>query len=95
MQIFLGEANYLVGNMILSIVTNVMIVNHLSVVEFEFADLYEGEIVASSIKTLLDDGSDSLIFNCYHLHLLTRLGQFSYSMKGIIGPIANMFNVYL
>ena len=61
--------------MILSIVTNVMIVNHLSVVEFEFADLYEGKIVASSIKTLLDDGSDSLIFNCYHLHLLTRLGQ--------------------
>jgi hypothetical protein len=59
MQIFLGEANYLVGNMILSIVTNVMIVNHLSVVEFEFADLYEGEIVASSIKTLLDGGSDS------------------------------------
>ena len=54
MQIFLGEANYLVGNMILSIVTNVMIVNHLSVVEFEFADLYEGEIVASSFKTLLD-----------------------------------------
>jgi len=48
MQIFLGEANYLVGNMILSIVTNVMIVNHLSVVEFEFADLYEGKIVASS-----------------------------------------------
>ena len=61
MQIFLGEANYLVGNMILSIVTNVMIVNHLSVVEFEFADLYEGEIVASSIKTLLDGSSDSLI----------------------------------
>ena len=51
MQIFLGEANYLVGIMILSIVTN-----HLSVVEFEFADLYEYEIVASSIKTLLDGG---------------------------------------
>ena len=45
--------------MILSIVTNVMIVNHLSVVEFEFADLYEGEIVASSIND--DGGSDSLI----------------------------------
>ena len=47
--------------MILSIVTNVMIVNHLPVVEFDFADLYEGEFVASSIKTLLDDRSDSLI----------------------------------
>jgi hypothetical protein len=52
MQIFLGEPNYLAGNMILSIVTNVMIVNHLPVVEFDFADLYEGEFVVSSIKTL-------------------------------------------
>jgi hypothetical protein len=77
------------GNMTSTTRTNVVIVNHLPVAEVDLADLNEGDSECSNI-ILLDGGSDSLIFNFYHLHLFTRLEPFSCSMKGISGPITNV-----
>jgi hypothetical protein len=69
--------------------TNVVIVTHLPIAEVDLADLNEGESPFKSNIVLLDGGSDSLIFNSYHLHLFTRLEPFACPMSGISGPIPN------
>jgi hypothetical protein len=63
-------------------------VSHLPVAEVGLADLHEGQSEIFNI-ILLDGGSDSLIFNFYHLHLFTRLEPYVCAIKGIGGEIPN------